>query len=129
MSEVMDCLIIGGGPAGLTAAIYLGRFRRRVVVVDGGGSRAAWIDKSHNLPGFPGGMNGPALLDRMREQARLYGAALREGHVDALLRAGSGLFTVAERPTGAARPSTPARLFWRPAWSRTGRRCPTWRRR
>ncbi|TGP86020.1 FAD-binding protein, partial [Mesorhizobium sp. M8A.F.Ca.ET.213.01.1.1] len=38
-----DCLIIGGGPAGLAAATYLGRFRRRVMVVDAGESRARWI--------------------------------------------------------------------------------------
>jgi thioredoxin reductase (NADPH) len=92
MSEVLDCLIIGGGPAGLTAAIYLGRFRRRVTVVDGGESRAAWIAKSHNLPGFPGGMNGLALLERMREQARIYGAVIQDGHVDALVRESNGRF-------------------------------------
>ena len=37
----MECLVVGAGPAGLTAAIYLGRFRRRVRVIDGGASRAA----------------------------------------------------------------------------------------
>jgi thioredoxin reductase (NADPH) len=93
MSEVLDCLVIGGGPAGLTAAIYLGRFRRRVVVVDGGWSRAKWISNSHNLPGFPGGLEGSVLLERMREQAWLYGAVLQEGYVDAAVRPEIGLFT------------------------------------
>lgn len=93
MSDVLDCLAIGGGPAGLTAAIYLGRFRRRVLVVDKGWSRAEWITKSHNLPGFPGGIAGPVLLGNLRAQARLYSAVLETGVVDVLLRDGNGLFT------------------------------------
>ena len=64
---MLDCLIIGGGPAGLTAAIYLARYRRRVVVVDAGDSRAALIPESHNYPGFRG-IGGPALLAKLREQ-------------------------------------------------------------
>ena len=39
-----DCVIIGGGPAGLTAAVYLARYRRRIVLFDGGESRAALMD-------------------------------------------------------------------------------------
>jgi len=93
MSDVLDCLAIGGGPAGLTAAIYLGRFRRQVLVVDKGWSRAEWITKSHNLPGFPGGIAGPVLLGKLRAQARLYSAVLETGVVDVLLRDGNGLFT------------------------------------
>ena len=56
---MLDCLIIGGGPAGLTAAIYLARYRRNVVVVDAGDSRAALIPESHNYPGIQG-IAGPA---------------------------------------------------------------------
>ena len=67
----LDCLIVGGGPAGLTAAIYLARFRRRFVLVDAGRSRAAWIPVSHNHPGFPDGIEGEELLRRMRAQAVL----------------------------------------------------------
>jgi thioredoxin reductase (NADPH) len=48
--ESFDCLIIGGGPAGLTAAVYLARYRRRIMLFDGGDSRASLIPKSHNYP-------------------------------------------------------------------------------
>src|SRR4051794_16166723 len=80
----MDCLIIGAGPAGLTAATYLARFRRRTVVVDSGSSRASWIPISHNVPGFPAGVAGPELLTRMGAQARQYGAEVLAGEVTAL---------------------------------------------
>jgi len=86
MTDDLDCLVIGGGPAGLTAAIYLGRFRRRVHVIDKGWSRAEWISKSHNLPGFADGLAGPVLLEALRAQARLYGATLETGTVDSLQR-------------------------------------------
>lgn len=92
MSEFVDCLVIGGGPAGLTAAVYLGRFRRRVLLVDGGWSRAEWITQGHNVSGFPEGIAGAALLDRLREQACLYGATLQQGYVDALWREDTGEF-------------------------------------
>jgi thioredoxin reductase (NADPH) len=82
--ESFDCAIIGGGPAGLTAAIYLARFRRRTVLFDRGGSRAALIPTSHNHAGFPDGINGRELLARMADQARRYGAELRVGDVTQL---------------------------------------------
>ena len=81
MSNIFDCVIIGGGPAGLTAAIYLARFRRKTVVLDRGGSRAALIPKSHNYPGFPDGIGGKELLSRLLLQAERYGVEIRRGHV------------------------------------------------
>lgn len=84
ISEQCDVLIVGGGPAGLTAAIYLSRYHRRVIVVDAGHSRAKWIPRSHNHAGFPHGINGEELLGRMREQAERYGATIVKGLVEEL---------------------------------------------
>ncbi|MGE0180255.1 MAG: NAD(P)/FAD-dependent oxidoreductase [Sphingomonas sp.] len=85
-----DCLIIGGGPAGLTAAIYLARFHLSLTVVDAGDSRAALIPCTRNHAGFPGGISGPDLLARMKEQAQLYGAAIESGHVTRIDRDNGG---------------------------------------
>ena len=85
-----EVLIIGAGPAGLTAATYLGRFRRRTLVVDAGEPRACWIPVSHNMPGFPAGIGGSDILKRMREQAEEYGAVVMPGRVETLARDGDG---------------------------------------
>ncbi len=82
--------LIGGGPAGLTAATYLGRLHRRVRVLDAGRSRARWIPESNNCPGFPQGISGTNLLGRMREQADSYGARFEQATVTALARAADG---------------------------------------
>ena len=80
----LDCLIIGGGPAGLTAAIYLARFHLKVRVVDAGNSRAAWIPCTRNHAGFPEGISGRELLARMKAQAELYGVAFETERVTRL---------------------------------------------
>ncbi|WP_312794225.1 NAD(P)/FAD-dependent oxidoreductase [Tianweitania sp.] len=89
-----DCLIIGGGPAGLTAATYLARFRRKVLIVDSGESRARWIPRTHNCPGFPDGVTGPDLLRRLKEQALQYGAEIITGFVEALTPQDDGMFVI-----------------------------------
>ena len=89
---MLDCLIVGGGPAGLITSIYLGRFRRDTRVVDAGGSRASLIPTSHNYPGFPDGISGRELLVRLREQSRRYGASLTAGNVESLELASDGTF-------------------------------------
>ena len=83
---IRDCLVVGGGPAGLTAAIYLARFLLTVTVIDAGQSRAALIPLTRNHAGFPDGIAGPDLLSRMRLQASRYGAELHNGTVDRLER-------------------------------------------
>lgn len=79
-----DCLIVGGGPAGLTAAIYLARYHRKIIIVDDGNSRAKWIPRSHNHAGFPDGIGGEELLARMRIQAEQFGAKIIKGRVEAI---------------------------------------------
>ncbi len=81
---VLDCLVVGGGPAGLTAATYLRRFHHSVAVFDDGRSRAAWIPESHNCPGFPLGVSGPDLLLRLRQQATAYGADILSSTIRSL---------------------------------------------
>jgi thioredoxin reductase (NADPH) len=102
--DAWDVAVVGAGPAGLTAATYLARYRRRVLLLDGGPSRADWIPESHNTPGFPRGIGGPELLARMRTQAVEFGAILRRGQVEALGSTADGFriegaFGSAEVPT------------------------------
>jgi thioredoxin reductase (NADPH) len=84
--QPLDCLIVGAGPAGLTAAIYLARYRRRILLVDRGESRAALIPRTHNYPGFPEGISGLDLLARLRRQAARHGVRPQAGTVRALAR-------------------------------------------
>ena len=81
METPWDCVVVGAGPAGLSAALYMARFRRRILVVHDGKARAARIPLTHNVPGFPDGIAGPALIERMTEHAARYGAVLREDEV------------------------------------------------
>ncbi|UZK67178.1 NAD(P)/FAD-dependent oxidoreductase [Sphingomonas sp. M1-B02] len=69
-----DCIIIGAGPAGLTAAIYLARYHLKIRMFDSGNSRCAMIPCTHNHAGYPNGISGKELLARMLEQAEKYGA-------------------------------------------------------
>lgn len=84
--QPLDALVIGAGPAGLTSAIYLARFRRRIALVDAGHSRASYIPRTRNYPGFPDGISGDELLSRLRAQAGRYGARVTPGLVTSLER-------------------------------------------
>ncbi len=91
--KVLDCLVIGGGPAGLTAAIYLARFHLDILVIDEGKSRAGLIPCTHNHAGYPDGISGKELIERMREQAQKYGAKILVERVTKLERdEDTGLF-------------------------------------
>jgi thioredoxin reductase (NADPH) len=74
MAVMEDCIIVGAGPAGLTAAIYLARYHLSIRLFDCGSSRAALIPRTHNHAGYPEGIEGVELLRRMLAQAELYGA-------------------------------------------------------
>ncbi|MBE7186529.1 MAG: NAD(P)/FAD-dependent oxidoreductase [Methylobacterium mesophilicum] len=90
-----DCIIVGAGPAGWTAAIYLARFHLRIRLFDCGSSRAALIPCTHNHAGYPDGISGIDLLARMREQGERYGAVREAKRVDAIERDGKGFGIVA----------------------------------
>ena len=79
-----DCIIIGAGPAGLTAAIYLARFHLKIRLFDNGSSRAALIPRTNNHAGYPDGIPGVDLLLLMRRQAERFGAVREEAQVDAI---------------------------------------------
>lgn len=75
MSTLYDCLIIGGGPAGLSAAIYASRGKLNTVVFERSkiGGQAAITDDIENYPGSVEEATGPKIVKRMREQAESFG--------------------------------------------------------
>lgn len=99
MAIPLDCIIIGAGAAGLTAATYLARFQRRFAILDGGTSRLLLVPTSHNYPGYIGGVHGKDLLARLRAQVAEYGVQVTEGSVDTLERLPGGGF-LARATTG-----------------------------
>ena len=93
---MLDCIIVGAGPAGLTAAIYLARFRLSIRLFDCGTSRAALIPCTHNHAGFPDGIAGTDLLARMLAQAERYGAERELARVTRIEREEGGFIVWAE---------------------------------
>jgi thioredoxin reductase (NADPH) len=96
---MIDCLIVGGGPAGLTAATYLSRFRLDCEVIDGGQSRAAAIPLSRNFPGEPEGIAGAELLRRLRAQIQRYEVPLSKATVTAIESSGATMRAITSAST------------------------------
>jgi len=77
-----DALILGGGPAGLSAAVYMGRFTRSVLVLDAGEGRSSFSQVNENYLGFPDGITTRELRELGRRQAERFGAEMRDSRVE-----------------------------------------------
>src|SRR5689334_20164734 len=89
-TEIYDCAIIGGGPAGLSAAIYMGRMRRSVLVLDNKSGRSTWHQVNRNYLGFLDGVHATALREIGEAQARKYGARHLDARVTGITELGTG---------------------------------------
>lgn len=90
MSQECDVLIIGGGPAGLAAAVYTCRAELKTIILERGflGGQVALTDAVDNYAGFPEGISGPDLIQKMEAQCRRFGAEIRMEEVTRIERDG-----------------------------------------
>ncbi len=88
-----EVAIVGGGIAGLTAALFLGRAGVHTILLDSGESSLRRVSVVNNYLGFPDGVGGPELLDLGRKQVERFGALVRADRADAVSR-GDGVFSI-----------------------------------
>jgi thioredoxin reductase (NADPH) len=85
-SNEYDCVIVGGGPAGLSAAVYMGRFRRRTLLIDSGEGRWVYGQHNENYLGFPKGVSARRLRTLGVAQAERFGVVPQGGRVEQIDR-------------------------------------------
>ncbi len=106
IEKEQDVIILGGGPAGLTAGIYAGRNLWRTLIIEKGivGGNAVLTEKIDNYPGFPEGITGEELVKRMETQAKKFGSKILESDVLSLKI--DGRWKVVETSNGTFRAPT-----------------------
>jgi len=90
-----DVAVVGGGPAGLTAALYATRLGHDTVLVNRGGGRAAMMQDTHNVIGITEDVSGVEFLQTAQQQVQEYGATYRRGFVNDIDRRDDGRFHLA----------------------------------
>jgi thioredoxin reductase (NADPH) len=98
-----ECVIVGAGPAGLSAAVYMGRFKRRTLVLDCGDGRWSYGQINHNYLGFPAGVTGVRLHDLGRKQAERFGVVFQDTEVTKVQKDDRGFRLTAGRAAHRAR--------------------------
>lgn len=86
--ELFEAIVVGAGPAGLAAALYLACYRRSVLVLHDGRRRARRIPKTYNVPGYAKGISGAALIRRMSANAVEYGVLMGKARIGTAGRSG-----------------------------------------
>jgi thioredoxin reductase (NADPH) len=102
MDYIYDTIIIGAGPAGLTAALYAGRYRMKARVFEKmvAGGQILLSPDIHNFPGFPGGVTTQDLIDRFKQQVADVGLSVEDAQVSRVTVSGEGKDRIFEVETG-----------------------------
>ena len=97
--QVREVAIVGGGIAGLSAAIYLGRAQRDTLVIDSGHSMASWEPTVENYLGFPKGIHGDELLAAGRKQAKRHDVAFADDEIEEIAAEGENFVLRGKKST------------------------------